>query len=291
MALGISYQDIMRSLIGPGGCATDSLFAIRPAHDSRNPHCDAFVCDFKSRRIARDAERMFFAFPPQTVECPSADAKHRELFKACWKGQRTSVLARCLFVNIARHALLGHSDPPLQLSAMFATDGTSSVWRPSSETSLRALSLPLRSAEAYGSSRSPIDEGHVYLPAAPSRAVTPTCDAFFFDSEIGSAQRVNLWILQSTVSATCKTKSDSAIRLRRLITAARTHCLHTAQNNRASRKRKRDSGDAVTVCLNLVLVHPDVQDRNWSWEMPVDWIEDWQDMRCEPHVYHMPLSI
>ncbi|RPD74981.1 hypothetical protein L226DRAFT_535188 [Lentinus tigrinus ALCF2SS1-7] len=174
MALGISYQDIMRSLIGPGGCATDSLFAIRPAHDPRNPHCDAFVCDFKSRRIARDAKRMFFAFPPRTVGCPTADAKHRELFKACWKGQPTSVLAGCLFVNIARHALLGHSDAPLQLSAVFATDDTSSVWRPSSETTLRALSLPLRSAEAYGSSRSPIDEGQ----CLPARSAQPRSHAY-----------------------------------------------------------------------------------------------------------------
>ncbi len=295
VALGLGYQVIMESLVGPGGGLTDNIFAIIPSSNPQDPMHDTFICDFKSRVLGKEAQKILYTLHfRRDVESSDADTQHRQLFKECWKGQRTSVLATCLFVNIARYTLLGCDCPKYPLSAMVTTDGTNRVWKPApSNGRLQYLSLSRRTIMAYDPSLSPlkIDVEHVFFPAAIRNSATPTCDAFFLEADRG-AQRATLWVVQSTFNAACKSKTDDRIRIRDLILAARAY-LRAAlpRNTSVAKRRKMNAGDAITVELNLVLAHPAIQDRQWSWTVPDEWIEDWRDCTCEPHVYHLPISV
>ncbi|RDX52886.1 hypothetical protein OH76DRAFT_1554083 [Lentinus brumalis] len=295
VALGLGYQVIMESLVGPGGGLTDNIFAIIPSSNPQDPMHDTFICDFKSRVLAKEAKKILYTLHfRRNVESSDADTQHRQLFKECWKGQRTSVLATCLFVNIARYTLLGCDRPKYPISAMDTTDGTNCIWKPAaSNNRLQYLSLPRRTIMAYDPSLSPlkIDVEHVFFPAAIRNSATPTCDAFFLEADRG-AQRATLWVVQSTFNAACNSKPDDRIRIRDLILAARAY-LRAAlpRNTSVAKRRKMNAGDAITVELNLVLAHPEIQDRQWSWTVPDEWIEDWRDCTCEPHVYHLPISV
>ena len=274
-----SFGDFMLSLLSLERNILGGLLAIRPAYDPRNPNCDALICDFKSRKLATKAKRTCYAVHPLSVQSSSADVERRQLFWACWRGQPSSVLAKCLFVNIARHALLGQQNTPLELFAMATADR---AWTASvdSKSGPRLLLLPPRTAKTFFPIRRSLDAvgvEHVYLPAARSGAPTPTFDAFFFDVDLEDCPpSATLWIFQSTVSAACKSKLDAELRISHLVSDARAHLA---------------AGDVVNVRLNLVLMHPVVRDRTWSWEMPDAWAEDWTVLGCEPHVYHLPISV